>query len=160
MLNERPITDLSIRQAELILNLYELRREATMREARSYVGGNFLPASADELVNIVSAGDRHTAFVLQVYGYWDMVAAFVASGALEGKLVYDTCQEMYFQYAKIQPYLAEFRRRMNLPEWIISIERLVEGSDAGRARLATMRKNLAVMGELHTQAAEPQPATA
>jgi len=62
-------------------------------------------------------------------------------------LVYDTCQEMYFQYAKIQPYLAEFRQKMNLPEWMINIERLVEGSSPGRERIATMRKNLAAIAE-------------
>jgi len=77
--------------------------------------------------------------MLQVYGYWDMGSAFVLDGPLSEQLVYDTCQEMYFQYAKIQPYLAEFRRLMNLPEWMRGIERLVEGrlgpgSDSGRAR--------------------------
>jgi hypothetical protein len=116
-----------------------------MREARSYVGGEFLPASADEFVQIVRAGGRQTGFVLQVYGYWDMVAAFVQNGALDAGLVYDTCQEMYFQYAKIQPHLAGFRKKMNLPEFLISIERVVEGSKAGRARVAMMRKNMAVM---------------
>jgi hypothetical protein len=135
----------SIEQAELILKLYELRRESVMREARSYVGGEFLPASADEFVQIVRAGGRQTGFVLQVYGYWDMVAAFVQNGALDAGLVYDTCQEMYFQYAKIQPHLAGFRKKMNLPEFLISIERVVEGSKAGRARVAMMRKNMAVM---------------
>src|SRR5689334_17601685 len=134
-----------IRQAELILELYELRRETVMREARSYVGGKFLPRSVDELFEIVTAGTRESGFVLQVYGYWDMVAAFVSSGALDAQLVYDTCQEMYFQYAKIQPYLAEFRERMNLPEFLISIERLIDGSEAGRRRLDTMRKNLSVI---------------
>ena len=87
----------SIQQAELILHLYELRREPVMREARSYVGGEFLPASAKEFVDIVSTGGKRTSFVLQVYGYWDMVAAFVEHGALDARLVYDTCQEMYFQ---------------------------------------------------------------
>jgi hypothetical protein len=77
-----------------------------------------------------------------------MVAAFVSNGALDAQLVYDTCQEMYFQYAKIQPYLAEFRQKMNLPEFLISIERLVEGSEAGRRRLDVMRRNLSVMSEV------------
>jgi hypothetical protein len=137
----------SIEQAELILHLYELRRETVMRQARSYIGGEFLPRSADELVAIVAGGEKHGGFVLQVYGYWDMVAAFVHHGALSEKLVYGTCQEMYFQYAKIEPYLAEFRKKMNLPEWMISIERLVEGSKAGRKRLATMQKNLVAMAK-------------
>jgi hypothetical protein len=139
------MSELAIRQAELILKLYDLRREPVMREARSYVGGEFLPASADELVSIVTAGGKHGSFVLQVYGYWDMVAAFVHNGALDAKLVYDTCAELYFQYAKIQPYLAEFRQRMNLPEWMMSIERLVEGSEQGRWRLATMKASLTAM---------------
>lgn len=137
-----------IRQAELILKLYEIRRETVMREARSYVGGKFMPQSAGELVELVSAGTRESGFILQVYGYWDMVAAFVSNGALDAALVYDTCQEMYFQYAKVQPYLAEFREKMNLPEFLISIERLVEGSEVGRRRLETMRRNLSVLAKV------------
>jgi len=153
-------SDASVRQAELILQLYEVRRETVMREARSYVGGEFLPASADELIAIVSAGGRHAGFVLQVYGYWDMVAAFVRHGALTAELVYDTCQEMYFQFAKIQPCLREFRRKMNLPEWMSNIEHVVEGSKAGRKRLAVMRKNLAAMAGLRATQASAPPARA
>jgi hypothetical protein len=150
-------SDTDIRQAELIIRLYELRRESVMRKARSYVGGEFLPASADELVQLVTEGNKRSGYILQVYGYWDMVAAFVHNGALTAELVYDTCQEMYFQYAKIQPYVADFRRQMNLPEWMISIERLVEGSESSRDRLATMQKNIAAIAKARTQAAPPTP---
>jgi hypothetical protein len=145
--------DSAIAQAELLCTLYDLRRESVMREARSYIGGEFLPRSADEMIEIVTTGGKRGGFVLQVYGYWDMVAAFVAHGALDAELVYDTCQEMYFQYARIQPYLKEFRRKMNLPEWMSNIERLVEGSKAGRKRLATMQKNLAAMAKIRETSA-------
>jgi hypothetical protein len=94
-----------------------------------------------DLVEIVSKGGKETGFVLQVYGYWDMVCAFVLHGMLSEGLVYDTCQEMYFQYAKIQPYVEEFRQKMNLPEWMRNIERVVEGSEKGRKRITEMRKN-------------------
>jgi hypothetical protein len=151
---KKPAAANSIQQAELILHLYELRRETVMREARSYIGGEFLPASAAEFVEIVSAGGKHTSFVLQVYGYWDMVAAFVEHGALDATLVYNTCQEMYFQYSKIQPYLAEFRNKMNLPEWLISVERLIEGSKAGRARIQAMQKSLAAMATVRAAQAK------
>jgi hypothetical protein len=80
-----------------------------------------------------------------------MVAAFVRHGALDATLVYDTCQELYFQYAKIQPYMAEIRKKMNLPEFLISIEHLVEGSDAGRARLLAMQKSLAAIVDVRAQ---------
>ncbi len=141
-----------IREAELILKLYDLRRETVMREARSYVGGEFMPASVDEFVELVCAGGKHASFILQVYGYWDMVAAFVLHGALTTALVYDTCQEMYFQYAKIQPYLAGFRSRMKLPEFLQSIERVVEHSEEGRRRLETMRTNLSAIAEVRAKA--------
>ena len=153
-------TKIAIQQAELVLRLYELRREPVLRQARSYIGGPFLPASADELVSLVNAGTQESAYILQVYGYWDMVAAFVRHGALAPELVYDACQEMYFQYAKIQPYLRDFRRKMNLPEWMSNIERVVEGSKAGRKRLAVMRKNLAALANLRAAQASAQPTRA
>ncbi|WP_263418006.1 DUF4760 domain-containing protein [Terriglobus albidus] len=140
-------TEISIRQAELILKLYELRREPVMRQARSYIGGAFLPASADELVSLVASGKQEGAYILQVYGYWDMVAGFALHGALEPALIYDVCQEMYFQYAKIHPHLAGFREKMNLPEWMRNIERIVEGSPEGRARLNTMLRNVQEMAK-------------
>ena len=85
MRKKKTTTANAIRQAELVLKLYELRRETVMREARSYVGGEFLPASASEFIQIVSAGNKQSSFVLQVYGYWQMVAAFVKSGALDAE---------------------------------------------------------------------------
>jgi hypothetical protein len=85
-----------------------------------------------------------------------MVAALVSYGALEASLVYDTCQEMYFQYAKVQPYWAELRKKMNLPEFLISIDRLVEGSEAGRRRVQTMRTNLSVMAEVRGRSKPPE----
>jgi hypothetical protein len=132
----------STEQAELILKLYELRREAVMRQARSFVGGGFAPRSVEEFVGVVKKGGEKMGYVLQVYGYWDMVSAFVLHGMLSEGLVYDTCQEMYFQYAKIQPYLAGFRKEMNLPEWMQNIESVVEGSAKGRKRVTAMRKGL------------------
>ena len=141
-------SDNSIEQANLILRLYELRRETVMREARSYVGGAFMPESADELIEIVTAGGKLSGFVLQVYGYWDMVAGFVRHNALDSTLVYDTCQEMYFQYAKIQPYLAEFRERMKLPEWMKNLEELIDKTEEGRERIAAMRRSIAAIADL------------
>jgi hypothetical protein len=83
-----------LQQAELILKLYELRREAVMRQARDFIGGAFLPSSVDDFVAQASNGDQQSHFILQVYGYWDMVSAFVIHGGLSEQLVYDTCQEM------------------------------------------------------------------
>ena len=131
-------TDTAIKQAELILKLYELRREPVMRSARSYIGGEFLPRSFEEFLTIMAAGDQHTSYVLQVYGYWDMVAALVFHGALEESLVYNACPEMCFQFAKIRPYIEEFRSKSSLPELFHNLQKFVEGSEEGRTRLHSM----------------------
>jgi len=141
-------TEIAIHQAELVLKLYESRREPVMRQARSYIGGAFLPRSADELVALVNAGNQESAYILQVYGYWDMVSAFVLHDAIDESLFYDVAQEMYFQFAKIHPYLAGFREKMNLPEWMRNIERVVDGSADGRARIQTMRQNVEQVAKL------------
>jgi hypothetical protein len=98
------VTDIAIRQADLLVRLYELRREPVMRSAR-YVGGQFSPRSLEDFLSVMAAADQQTAYVLQVYGYWDMVATMVFHGALEEDLVYDACPEMYFQFAKIRRYI-------------------------------------------------------
>jgi len=92
------------------------------------VDGQFQPHSADEFIDAIRKGDQQTSHILQVLGYSDMLCAFVLHGALTEALVYDTCQEMYFQWAKIRPYVKTFRREMNLPEWMQSIEKVVAGS--------------------------------
>jgi hypothetical protein len=130
----------ALKQAELILKLYEIRRETALRAARDYVGGEFMPKSVDEFVSLVKDGGKPSGHILQVYGYWDMVAAFVVHGALDEALIFDTCQEMYFQFEKIQPYLAGFREKMNLPEFLRSIETVVVGAQERRTRAMTKAK--------------------
>ena len=122
-----------------------------MREARSCVGGAFSPKSADDLIATITKGGTECGFVLQVYGYWDMVCAFVLHGMLSEPLLYDTCQEMYFQFAKIHPYLKAFRQQINLPEWMQSPEKVATGSSRGRKRLVIMRANLDQIAQLKAE---------
>ncbi len=143
----------ALKQAELILRLYDIRRETALRTARDYVGGEFLPGSVDEFVSLVKDGGKPSGHILQVYGYWDMVAAFVVHGALDESLIFDTCQEMYFEFEKIEPYLAGFRQKMNLPEFLKSMEAVVVGSRERRTRVATKVKSPKAV-KVRPQAAE------
>ena len=138
---------IAIQQADLILKLYEMRREPVMRLARGYVGGAFRPRSASEFISIVTAGNQQSAYVLQVYGYWDMVAALALHGSLASELVYHTCPEMYFQFAKIRHFLEDLRIQLHLPEIFQSLQKLAEGSPEGRARLDNMEKHLDLSSE-------------
>ena len=67
--------------AELILKLYDLRREPVMREARAFVA-QFAPKSLDDMLKIANAfGTREQAFLRQVVGYWEMAASLVNRSA-------------------------------------------------------------------------------
>jgi hypothetical protein len=111
-----------------------------------------MPRSVDEFVNLVKDGGKPSGHILQVYGYWDMVAAFVVHGALDETLIFDTCQEMYFQFEKIQPYLAGFREKMSLPEFLKSMETVVAASQERRTRATTKTK------KVRPQSPEPEEA--
>jgi hypothetical protein len=147
----------ALKQAELILKLYEIRRETALRAARDYVGGEFKPKSVDDFVSLVQDGGKPSGHILQVYGYWDMVAAFVVHGALDESLIFDTCQEMYFQFGKIQPYLAGFREQMNLPEFLRSMETVITASQEKRTRSVTKAKKVRTPAP---ESEEPAPADA
>ena len=137
--------------AELILKLYDLRREPVMREARNFVVG-FWPKSVDDILAITNAfGTKENAYLRQVYGYWEMTAALVVHGTLNALLVFDTCQEMYFVYAKIQPFLAEFRQKSGMPDFLTNVQKVVEGSAEGRERLARVQKRQAEMATAATR---------
>ncbi len=131
--------------AELILKLYDLRREPVMREARNFVAG-FSPKSVADMLAVANAfGSKENAYVRQVFGYWEMVASLIVHGTLNPLLAYDTLGEMYFVYAKIQPFVEEFRQKSGMVEFQVNVQKVVESSAEGRDRLARMRKRQAEM---------------
>lgn len=139
--------------AELILKLYDLRREPVMREARAYYLN--LPASLEGFLAIAAnPTNKENSYVRQVFGYWEMVAALVVHGTLNSLLVYDTCQEMYFVYAKVQPFLEEFRQKSGMTEFLGNVQKVVEGSAEGRERVARLQKRQAEMARQRAETAK------
>ena len=129
----------------LYLKLYDLRREPVMREARNFVAG-FSPKSVDDVLAVANAfGTKENAYVRQVFGYWEMVASLIVHGTLNALLAYDTFSEMYFVYAKIQPFVEEFRQKSGMVEFQVNVQKVVESSAEGRERLARMQKRQAEM---------------
>src|SRR5215472_12207883 len=80
--------------AEIILKLYDLRREELMRKARAWVIGEFWPATADEYFAVaMNPADSHNAYVRQVISFWEMAAALVLHGTVSAELFIDCNQE-------------------------------------------------------------------
>ena len=140
--------------AELVLKLYDLRRETVMRQARDFVA-TFNPASIDEFMAVTFAfGTKENAYVRQVLGYWEMVASLIVHGTLNAALAQDTLGEMNFVYAKVQPFVKELRQRMNSPEFLQNVEKVIEGTPEGRDRHARMQQRMAEFAKMRAAAAK------
>lgn len=132
--------------ADLVLKLYDMRREETMRKARKWLTVEFNPESFEEFAAVISGwGSEHNAWFRQVTSYWEMAIAFVLHGALNGSLFLDCHGEPLFIYAKFRPFLAE-ARKLN-PGLFRHTERLLEEYPIARERVESMTKTLAARAE-------------
>src|SRR5215469_4593446 len=139
--------------AEIILKLYDLRREPVMREARAFVV-QFSLKSLDDIVKVANAfGTKEQSYLRQVAGYWEMAASLVNRGALNRELALDNFQEMFFVYAKVQPYLEEYREKMGFPNFLRQVQQLAESSAETRGRTVAMQKMQAEMARRRAEAA-------
>ena len=132
--------------AEIIMRLYDLRREAELRKARAWYAG-WWPRSADEIVQMISAptNPQENAWLRQVNGYWDMAASFVLHGVVNESLFFDSGGELWFVLAKLQPFLKEVRQKANLPHGFVRVEKVATRTKDGRDRLQAFSKRAETM---------------
>jgi hypothetical protein len=142
--------------AQVILQLYDLRREAEMRKARTWWFVSFWPQNADDFMKVMNAvGTPENAWLRQVAGYWDMAAALALSGAVNQELflVPSVSGEMFTIFAKIRPFIKELREKLQNPEVMGNIETLINSSKKGRERLKQFEVRLAARRKLMVEAA-------
>jgi hypothetical protein len=136
--------------AQLILQLYDIRREAEMRKARTWMLTEFWPQSADDYVKVSSAmGTQENAWLRQVGSYWSMAASFALSGALNSDLFLQpsVSGEMYFLFAKVHPFLKELREKIGDPKSFAVIEKLISSSKEARNRLNFTLKRVEALSQ-------------
>jgi len=99
--------------AEIILKLYQLRTEATMRQARAWVVGEFWPKTVEEFFAVLDNPEcKQNPWLRQVTSYWEMAAAMVLHGAVSAELFVDCNAEGFFILAKFSPILEGIRQRL------------------------------------------------
>lgn len=125
------------KSAELILKLYELRREEVMRQARNWFF-TFNPESAEDVA--AAARGEHSAYYRMVTSYWDMACSFVNHGAIDEQMFLDANQEQNFVFAKIQPFVAQIREMSKNPDYLAHLETLVMRRPDAEQSLAHLRE--------------------
>src|SRR4051794_7645898 len=107
------------KSAELILKLYELRREEVMRKARTWYFG-FHPESIEEIAT--AARGEYSGFFRMVTSYWDMACSLVNHGAIDEEMFNDANGEHVLVYAKLQPFIEQLRAATN-PNYMQHLEK-------------------------------------
>jgi hypothetical protein len=126
-------------EAGLILKLYELRREETMRQARNWYFRDFNPQSIGEFTEAMMG--EHSGHLRMVVSYWDMVAALVDSGAISLDMFTSTNMEHVGVFAKVEPLLGEIRASFG-PQFAVNLEKLIDSIPDGRKQVAAFRERM------------------
>src|SRR5438270_10148928 len=124
-------------EAGLILKLYELRRDETMRKARDWFFLDFSPESVADFNHAMLS--EHSGHLRMVMSYWDMAAALVNHGAISPELFNDTNGEHLSVFAKLEPILPDIRAGIG-PHLLRNLEKLVDATPNGRERLLNIRQ--------------------
>jgi hypothetical protein len=126
-------------EAGLILKLYELRREETMRKARDWYFREFHPESIGDFNAAMFS--EHSGHLRMVITYWDMAAALVNNGAISLDLFTDVNGEHIGVFSRIEPLLGEIRAAY-APQFAASLEKLIDATPDGRKRVAAARERM------------------
>ncbi len=139
--------------AELILKLYDTRRESEIRKARQWWTTTFWPESTDDVLKVMrAAGTPENAWLRQVLGYWSMASSFVSHGVLNEDLFLEPSfsGEMFFIYAKVEPFLKELREKTQNPLLLANLEKLIH-TEKGQERYKVISRNVENMRKARTE---------
>ncbi len=106
--------------ADLILKLYELRREPVLREARAWFTGEFNPSTYEELVQVMQG--EQNAWFRMVVSYWDMAGSLVTFGAIDPEMFQASNGELFGVFAKVEPFLDQMREQWKVPDFLKYLE--------------------------------------
>jgi hypothetical protein len=126
-------------EAGLILKLYELRREETMRKARDWYFREFHPESMADFTAALFG--EHSGHLRMVITYWDMAAGLINNGAISVEMFNDTNGEHIGTFSKIELLLPEIRAAFG-PQFAANFEKLIDKTPDGRKKVAEARERM------------------
>jgi len=149
-------------QVNLMLRLYEDRREPKLREARDWFGANFHVKSAEDLMRMCPPGSKENTYVRMVLGYWEMVASIVNRGLIDEDFFFESHGEQWAVWEQVKPVIGEWRAMFSSPKFLGNLEEQCKRFEAWREKRSpgsneAIRKVLAQMQQA-TQARKAQAA--
>lgn len=150
-------------QVNLMLRLFEERREPRLREAREWFSANFRVKDMEELMRVCPFGSKENAFMRMVLGYWEMVASIVNRGLIDEDFFFESTGEQWMVFEQVKPVLAAWRATFSSPKFLANLEEQVKRLEAWREKrnpgsTEAIRKFIAQMQQ-SAQSAKAQAAS-
>jgi hypothetical protein len=123
-------------QVNLMLRLYDIRREPRLREARDWYMRNFKPNSLEDVMNVAGPNSQESAFMRMVLSYWDMVANIVNRGLIDEEFFFENTGEQWMVWERVKPIAKEWRAMFKNPHAFARLEEHVNRLEAWREKNA------------------------
>jgi hypothetical protein len=132
-------------QAQLHLQVYDLRREARLRQARDWFQQNYNAETFEDAMRIAPPGTENGVFVGMVIGYWEQACSLLNYGLLHEDLFFETSGEFFGVWEALKPVVPQFREKMVNPKLLENLEQAAERFEAWSERrspghIAAMRQ--------------------
>jgi hypothetical protein len=113
-------------QAQLHLQVYDLRRETRLRQARDWFQQNYFAETFEDAMRIAPFGTEHGAFVGMVIGYWEQACALLNYGLLHEDLFFETSGEFFGVWEALKPVIPQFRERFADKNLLTNLEQAAQ----------------------------------
>lgn len=138
--------------ADLLLRLYELRRDEKLREGRDWVIAHLDAATMDEFSKRYPPGSKENAYFRMATSYWEMAGSLVNEGLINSELFFESTGEFWTVWTRVKPLVAAIRARNKNPYYLKNLETMAEKYEqwmAGRApeALGESRKRLEALAQ-------------
>ena len=110
-------------QAQLHLQLYDMRREARLRQARDWFLANYFVDSMEDSMRIAAPGTENGTFIMMVFGYWDQACALLNYGLLHEDLFFETSGEFFGVWERVKPIVQQARKMFSNEHFLGHLEK-------------------------------------
>jgi hypothetical protein len=128
------MSEVTHEQVNLLLRLYEDRREPRLREARDWFANNFNAKTLEDTMRICPPGSRENANMRMVLGYWEMVASIVNRGLIDEDFFFENTGEQWGVFEQVKPVLAAWRAMFSSPKFLSNLEESSKRLEAWREK--------------------------
>jgi len=132
-------------QGQLHLKVYNLRREARLRQARDWFQQNYNAETFEEAMKIAAPGTEHGTYVGMVIGYWEQACALLNYGLLHDELFFETSGEFFGVWEQLKAVVPQFREQFKDPTLLSNLEKAAQRFEAWKDQRAP--GNIAAMRE-------------